>query len=505
MKFAMFLAAVLSLAVTATIAGGRTARSLPAAALFPQAPPRGCDASPLLVRNTTVWTRDGLLTGRDVLFRDGRVVAVEPTRRSRPEQVRTIDGTGQTLLPGLVDAHLHLSIPGGLPGGSSRAMEIEEVTGRQLVRSGVTSGRLHLATLEEAVRLKARSADPCTALPRLQVGGPGLSGAVEKDGRNYQGARSVDDARAKVERLREAGIDWLAIHDADRFPPGVLATIVTAARAAGIRLMAAAGRAEEIAAALTVAPETLEYLVTNRAPYTSQSLDAIRQQKRIVLVPTLGVPYRTAEYVRDPALLDRLENFEFLTKEDRAFVLATGKKHLVGQEGSRAQSILPVLREKFTQLRTLGLPMAVGSDAGSPLQFQSGAIWWELEAWRAMGVSHRDALIAATESGARVLGLTDIGRVAVGSRADFVLYRGNVEDGPFEMARVMAVAKGGVVYVAGGTYLVAGNTADASGWKTSPATLPSLSNSTRLTIVSFSKTRMSSTACRSLNGPSRRS
>ena len=63
MKSVRLLGAVSSLAVSVAIAGGR-----------PMAQ-RQCDSSPLLVQNTTVWTRDGLLTGRDVLFRDGRLVA----------------------------------------------------------------------------------------------------------------------------------------------------------------------------------------------------------------------------------------------------------------------------------------------------------------------------------------------------------------------------------------------------------------------------------------------
>ena len=68
----------------------------------------------------------------------------------------------------------------------------------------------------------------------------------------------------------------------------------------------------------------------------------------------------------------------------------------------RCRRIQPLLAGKLAQLRALGLPMAVGSDAGSPLHFQAGAIWWELEAWRAAGIPAREALIAATEGGARV-------------------------------------------------------------------------------------------------------
>ncbi len=99
-----------------------------------------------------------------------------------------------------------------------------------------------------------------------------------------------------------------------------------------------------------------------------------------------------------------------------------------------------------------GEAIALGTDAGSPLHFQANAIWWELEAWRALGATHREALQAATEHGARVLNVQDIGSLAVGNRADFVLYRGNVEDGAFELGRVLAVGKDGVVFVQNGRW-----------------------------------------------------
>jgi dihydroorotase-like cyclic amidohydrolase len=74
-----------------------------------------CDSSPLIVRNVRVWTSTGLLTPRDVLLQNGRVASVQPAGGSVAKGFRTIDGTGHTLLPGLVDAHLHFTVPGGLP------------------------------------------------------------------------------------------------------------------------------------------------------------------------------------------------------------------------------------------------------------------------------------------------------------------------------------------------------------------------------------------------------
>ena len=427
--------------------------ALVAGADVSRAAAQACDAAPVLVRNTNVWTRDSIVAGQDVLFRSGRLAVIEPANSHRYPRVRTIDGAGHTLLPGLVDSHLHLSIPGGVPADKPPTYA-EEIAGRQLLRSGVTSGRLHLATVDEAVRLKARSADACAPMPRLQVGGPGLSGAADKDVGNFQGAKSPDDARTKMARVREAGLDWVAVHDAERFPADVLTAIAAAARQAGIRLMASGGTPREITAALSIGPDTLDYIDRTAEPlYAAPILDLIRGRTDLVLVPTLGVPYRTGEYLRQPADLERADNYEFLDAAGRAFVAANAVKALAGADATRVQRTLSLLPGKFQQLRQLGLPMALGSDAGSPLHFQAGAIWWELEAWRALGASHRDALIAATENGARVLRDDSVGRLRAGGRADFVLYRGNVEEGPFALARVLAVGKSGVLYVTDGQWI----------------------------------------------------
>ncbi len=120
-------------------------------------PASPCDATPLLIRNATVWTARGPQAGQDVLIRDGRVAVIEAAGSRKHEGVRILDGTGQTLLPGLVDAHLHFTIPGGLPRTGAPRTDVAHLTARQLLRSGVTSGRLHLASLEDAASLKARS------------------------------------------------------------------------------------------------------------------------------------------------------------------------------------------------------------------------------------------------------------------------------------------------------------------------------------------------------------
>ena len=414
-----------------------------AAAVPSGAAAQDCDSSPLVVSNVNVWTPEGPLAGRDVVVRRGRVESVEPTG-ARHRGLRVLDGAGHTLLPGLIDAHLHFSVPGGLPGQGRT--DAAAVTARQLLSSGVTSARLHLTTIEEAAALKRRSQDPCAAIPSLQVGGPGLSGAAERDFPAFQGARSIDDAVAKVRRFAHGGADWVALHEVDRFPADVLQALTRVARDVGLRLMVQGSTPSEIAAALSVGPDTLDYIDrTTSAGYRPESLALIRAARDLVLVPTLGVPYRAAAYRRDPSALAHAPNFRLFSREDAAFVLANAKKDLDSENTTRTLAYAPTLGAKLRELRSLGHPVAVGSDAGSPMHFQANAIWWEMEAWRAAGVSHRDVLIGATVDGARVLRQSDIGHLRPGARADFVLYSGDVERGAFDVERVLLVARGGVL------------------------------------------------------------
>jgi predicted amidohydrolase len=414
-----------------------------AAAVPSGAAAQDCDSSPLVVSNVNVWTSAGPLAGRDVVVRRGRVESVEPTGARHPG-LRVLDGAGHTLLPGLIDAHLHFSVPGGLPGQGRT--DTAAVTARQLLSSGVTSARLHLTTIEEAAALKRRSQDPCAAIPSLQVGGPGLSGAAERDFPAFQGARSIDDAVAKVRRFAHGGADWVALHEVDRFPAYVLQALTRAARDVGLRLMVQGSTPAEIEAALGIRPDTLDYIDRTPAPvYSPESLAQIRGAREIVLVPTLGVPYRAAEYRRDPAALAHPSNFRLFSPDDARFVLANARKDLESDGTARTLAYAPTLAAKLRQLLRLGHPVAVGSDAGSPMHFQANAIWWEMEAWRAAGVAHRDVMTAVTVNGAQVLRLADIGHLRPGARADFVLYRGDVEQGAFDVERVLAVARGGVL------------------------------------------------------------
>ncbi|WP_206185232.1 amidohydrolase family protein [Sphingosinicella sp. CPCC 101087] len=413
-----------------------------------------CDTSPILVRNAMLWAAGDGVQHRDVLFADGRVVRVGQAGSLRPPAgARLIEARNHTLLPGFVDLHIHFSVR-GLPSQGPEPRDTAALSGRQLLRSGVTSGRLHLSSLETGADLKRRAAHPCAPLPRLQVGGPRLGGATpEREESAFWGVRSPEDAAAKIDRIWAAGLDWIPIHEAHRFGPGVLQALASAARRRGLRIMGSGADFEELAAVLTIRPDTLDYIDLSAADYPPDLLARVASSGA-TLAPTLGYAHRLRAFFDDPALVQAPEHFEFMAPPDAAAVLATARRELAELPYVAATlDAYPRLARKFAQLRGTGAPIAIASDVGSPAHFQAAGIWWELNAWRTFGLDVESALRAATQTGAQALGDLSAGNLRVGSHADFILYEGEIGVGPLDPSRIRTVAKAGALFVHDGHWV----------------------------------------------------
>jgi cytosine/adenosine deaminase-related metal-dependent hydrolase len=412
-----------------------------------------CDRSPLLVKHVDVWSPDRVQVNNDVLVIDGRIARISRSGRIKPPATaRIIEGKGTIMLPGFIDAHVHFVYGGkGTSGPDDHRWGDAAVTGPQTLRAGVTSARLHLAELKNGAMLHADSQDDCAPLPRLQAGGPAfIPGSPTHDRLPVWGVTGPDDAAAKVRRLKDSGFDWIAIHEAQKFSPPERDAIVGTARALGLRILGSGYTQSELAASLALAPDTIDYIDVSAQPeYDPQLLELARQQRDLVWVARLGIHARFRAYQENPKLIDDPLNYELMSKEE-AEVLRTSIHEAVADRSSsnsrRMDEAYPTLRRKFAQLRASGIPLAAGTDAGSPAHFHRDAIWWELRAWVQNGATVTEALRAATVNGAKALRDESIGTLKEGARADFLLFRGKLTEGRLDARRVERVVKGGVVH-----------------------------------------------------------
>lgn len=421
-----------------------------------------CDRSPLLVRNVDIWSPEGIQRKRDVYIADGHVQSVTTGRRNPADlapAARVIDGAGATMLPGFIDSHLHLSYvgqpaarPEDHPWGSAA------VTGPQLLSSGVTSGRIHLLDLNQGARIRADSRNDCLPLPRLQSAGPAfIPGATTGHESAVWTVTSLEDAADRVRRIKAAGFEWVAIHEAHKFSAEERAAIVGRTRELGLRLLGSGYTQEEVASSLPLRPDTIDYLdVSPAAEYEPRLLEVARAQPALIWVARLGVHERYRAYQQDPALIAQSPNFEFVPPGQVAAVRAAWEAQIADRESAHAKRMdgaYPTLRRKFQQLRDRGITLAAGTDAGSPAMGHRESIWWELRAWVHHGATATEALRAITVNGAKVLDDPRVGAIRAGSRADFLLYRGAVDRGDFDARKVTHVAKGGVLYVRDGQWV----------------------------------------------------
>ena len=84
-----------------------------------------------LIRNTRIWIGDGtVMENGSVLVRDGKIAEIYPTAAPDPDTLRAdvVEGAGKTLLPGLIDVHVHLGGPAGL---SNSNADYEPATARE--------------------------------------------------------------------------------------------------------------------------------------------------------------------------------------------------------------------------------------------------------------------------------------------------------------------------------------------------------------------------------------
>jgi hypothetical protein len=420
-----------------------------------------CDRSPLLVRNVSVWSPEGIQRNRDVYLADGRVRSVHPT--GRPASVaagaRIIDGRGATMLPGFIDSHLHLSYVGqsaARPGDHRWGSAV--VTGAQLLSAGVTSGRIHLLDLNQGAMLRADSQNDCSPLPRLQSAGPAF---IPKSTESYESAvwtvTSLADAADRVRRIKAAGFEWVTIHSAHLFSADERDVILRTTRELGLRLLASGYTQEDLASSLPLRPDTIDYIdVSPAREYAPHLIEAARAQPALTWVARVGVHARYRAHQENAALIANPLNYEFVPPDEVDEVRAAWEKEIADREGQHAKRMdgaFPTIRRKFQQLLDSGIPLAAGTDAGSPANGHREAIWWELRSWVDYGATPKQALEAVTVNGARVLQDESVGAIRVGAHSDFVLYRGDIARGQFDARKVSHVAKGGVVFVSDGKWV----------------------------------------------------
>lgn len=394
-----------------------------------------------------------------ILIEGGKIVAVgQVGQLAVPADAEVISTEGQTVLPGLFDMHVHLFIVGH--GDYDHwdktypplfEKEIMPAAARQLLHAGVTSARDLGAPLEEILAIKKKIAAGEIDGPELFVSGPFLQHEPYPGTESYRwGIKGEADARAKVKKLAEAGVDVIKLIDQDEMTLAETKAVVDEAHKHKLSVVAHAHRLEEIRRGIEAGVDCFEHTGLGTMPEYPADIFAMMKGRANTLYWTPTVtPLLLYEYSRDhPERLDDPRWHEGLsasTIEDVRGSLASPPSLDYYRMVPKRR---PTVARKFAQLRESGIILLIGTDSGVPMTFHSDSTWRELVAWvEEFGVEPMEAIRAATYWPAVSLGVLERkGTVSAGKDADIIAVRGDLLEHINLLQNVDLVIKGGRRY-----------------------------------------------------------
>lgn len=378
-----------------------------------------------------------------IIIEGERIKAVGRVGMRIPDGAEVISTEGMTILPGLWDMHVHLMINGHADYSHwdkkyPAVFEsiIMPASARQLLMAGVTSARDLGAPLEASINVRNAIREGRIPGPTLYVSGPFIQKAPYPGTELFRwGVNGAADARAKVRRLAQAGVDCIKLIDHDQMTMDEVNAVVDEAHKYKLPVVAHSHRPEEIRRGLAAGVDCFEHTGLATAPeYPPDIIEMIRERTaKMNLGPLFWTPTIEGlfnyEYIRDnPEKLDEtswhLGLPDSIIQDIKTSIAYPDRLSYFQITPSRR----PTLTRKFQQLKESGVVLLIGTDSGIPMKFHSQSTWNELDIWvNKLGVEPMEAIRAATYWPAVAMKVDkDYGTVSEGKYADIIALKGDV-------------------------------------------------------------------------------
>ncbi|GIV30918.1 MAG: Xaa-Pro dipeptidase [Saprospiraceae bacterium] len=396
-----------------------------------------------LVGGTLIDGYGGKPIQNSVVIIDGERIAAVGNQDDTPipEGAEIISTEGMSVLPGLWDMHVHLMINGHSDYGYWDKKYpplfrhvIMPASARQLLHAGVTSARDLGAPLDDILYVRDAINRGDIEGPTLYVSGPFIQHEPYPGTELFRwGVKGPEDARAKVRRLAQAGVDCIKLIDQDQMTMEEVLAVVDEAHKHGLPVVAHAHRPEEIRRGLIAGVDCFEHTGQATAPeYAPDIMAMIHERtasgKKLFWTPTIEGLWNY-EYVRDnPEALDNdswhLGLPDSIIQDIRNSIRHPNRLSYFQITPYRK----PTLRRKFEQLANSGAILLIGTDSGIPMKFHSQSTWHELDVWvNELGYDPMLAIRAATYWPAVAMGVEkDYGTIEPGKYADIIAVKGDV-------------------------------------------------------------------------------
>jgi imidazolonepropionase-like amidohydrolase len=389
-----------------------------------------------------------------VLIAGDRIAAVGHAGALQfPKGVKVVPAGGMTVMPGLIDMHVHLCLIGHADEDNfvriyadREEREIMPASARQYLMNGITTVR-DIGGPIEVIKVRDRINRGELMGARMFVAGPLLQRHPNDTLKGWSWTvTSAEDGREKVRQLVEAGVDWIKVHDQSSYSDEELAAITQEAAKAH-KPVAGHGYSSdaEVLRAIKYHFKTLEHPglgvmldyspeVIHKVIDTDTCIDPT-STRRTIFEDTEKFPSR----LHDPIAA------EYLPADVYAGLEASLSDYLHLPNADRERRWSKNLAGKVEPFVKAGACIVAGTDSGEPELIHGASTWYELRNFVRFGMTPLEAITAATSRPGHLLA-PDVGALLAGHHADVILVRGDVLTDLSLLQNPAHVIKDGVQY-----------------------------------------------------------
>jgi imidazolonepropionase-like amidohydrolase/ABC-type multidrug transport system permease subunit len=447
----LWIAGVLAPFFVMGIYQARSKENIQNAKIFARQAARG---RTILFQHARIFVGNGtVIPNGAVLIRQGKIAQVfgTPPANTKSLNAEVVEASGETLMPGLIDMHVHLGAPGGVYKDASKYADPALLKRRlaAYLYSGITAVRSTGDFLNASLALRQEVASGKYLGAQLFACGPlftAQGGHPEEMLKNFPESmrntakeqflrepKSPDEARAQVDQLKKAGVDCIkAVLDAgyadwalfNRLDTRIYDAVIAEAKKDGLPSATHTGSSADVKDAVEAGTNSIEHgSMIDRIP---DALFAEMKQKDIAYDPTLSIfegmlAMRTGDTdLLNRPLLQRVGPMDLL---DNTRDMVKGLKHVPPEA---MKPFFSRLQQNLLAAYQNGVTLITGSDAGNMLVIHGPTVQQEMELWVKSGIPPVAALQAATYNAAKVLRADKhLGLIQKGYDATFILLDGN--------------------------------------------------------------------------------
>jgi len=426
------------------------------------------DRDPQPARATLAVVGGMLLDGHEgppvphsvVLIDGNKIVAVGTTDTLKvPAGAKVIDAGGMTVMPGLIDAHVHFDIIGHTnyqywhKTYFSRYQDIMAISARQLLLNGVTTA-VDLSGQPDALIATRKKIDSGEIIgPRMKVSMGWIPNWPDAFWENHHrktfswNVHTADEARAAAKKVIGLGADIVKVYDG--LTEDQVRAIAEEAHKAGLKVTGHTGGRVDTLMRIKAGQDAIEHLNISTGTQIEPEVIQALLEHRITVTPTL---IQTAIQVNALDWPDWADNqrAKSTTPPDiwaDIYRSLANPTHLPYFGSTARRHETQIQRAKFKQLWDAGVRVLVGTDGGTPFNFQTDATWQEMDLMVKYGAPAMEVIGIATRRNAEAIRMgNQIGTIVSGKLADIIVVDGNPLLSMRDLRNVAVVIKDGKIY-----------------------------------------------------------